>query len=201
MEKIKEVSNLAELKSRFKQRLIELGAIEYGEFTLKSGAKSDMYFDMRIVLGDPEALTLITDILRETIPKGINFIVLSGLAGQVFQGILPQITKIPFIFVSKSEIDRIPLEIGGVLVPKLFLHCQFNQFGYSSDYTNKIPTAKSIILFIDDVMTAGSARREVNEILGHHFDGAEISGALVLIDRNELDKSVQGVFKGSDFNK
>ena len=55
------------------QRLLELserlGALQYGEFTLSSGAKSDYYFDGRLVTLDAEGAYLVGRSVRANHPS------------------------------------------------------------------------------------------------------------------------------------
>ena len=38
------------------EQLYEIGSIKLGEFTLKSGLKSPIYFDMRLLISHPKLL-------------------------------------------------------------------------------------------------------------------------------------------------
>jgi uridine monophosphate synthetase len=38
------------------ERLYEIGSIKLGEFSLKSGLKSPIYFDMRLLISHPKLL-------------------------------------------------------------------------------------------------------------------------------------------------
>ena len=38
------------------EKLYEIGSIKLGEFTLKSGLKSPIYFDMRLLISHPKLL-------------------------------------------------------------------------------------------------------------------------------------------------
>ena len=63
------------IKKRLLKRAIELKAIEYGEFTLASGMKSNFYFDGRLLSLDPESSSIISDwVLGKLMELQVNYI-------------------------------------------------------------------------------------------------------------------------------
>ena len=58
---------------RLLERSIELEALQYGEFTLSSGAKSSYYFDGRLLTTDGESVELIASLFLDVlISRGIH---------------------------------------------------------------------------------------------------------------------------------
>ena len=45
---------------RLLERSLELGALQYGEFTLSAGATSNFYFDGRLLTTDGEGVEILT---------------------------------------------------------------------------------------------------------------------------------------------
>ena len=49
--------------------LEKMGAIKFGEFTLKSGIKSPVYFDLRVMVQKPKLVSAIADIMWKTFAR------------------------------------------------------------------------------------------------------------------------------------
>ncbi|AOA59663.1 orotate phosphoribosyltransferase [Acinetobacter larvae] len=153
------------------QAFIELalsrGVLKFGEFTLKSGRVSPYFFNAGL-LNDGEALSLLAqgyankltqcnsvDVIFGPAYKGIPFVAATAVALSQYHGV-----SVPWGFNRKEAKDH---GEGGVLV------------GASVE-------AKKVWI-IDDVITAGTAIREVVSILKNA--GASIAGVLVALDRQE----------------
>lgn len=143
------------------------GVLKFGEFTLKSGRVSPYFFNAGL-LNDGEALALLAsgyadqlmqcegvEVIFGPAYKGIPFVAATAVAlAQNHQ------KSVPWGFNRKEAKDH---GEGGVLV------------GAS--------VAGKKVWIIDDVITAGTAIREVVTILKNA--GAEIAGVLVALDRQE----------------
>lgn len=143
------------------------GVLKFGEFTLKSGRVSPYFFNAGL-LNDGEALALLASGYADQLMqcegvqvifgpayKGIPFVAATAVAlAQNHQ------TSVPWGFNRKEAKDH---GEGGVLV------------GAS--------VVGKKVWIIDDVITAGTAIREVVTILKNA--GAEIAGVLVALDRQE----------------
>ena len=54
---------------RLLERSIELQALEYGDFTLSSGAKSSYYFDGRLLTTDGESVEIIASLFLDVLGR------------------------------------------------------------------------------------------------------------------------------------
>ena len=143
------------------------GVLKFGEFTLKSGRVSPYFFNAGL-LNDGEALALLAsgyadqlmhcegvEVIFGPAYKGIPFVAATAVAlAQNHQ------KSVPWGFNRKEAKDH---GEGGVLVGAT--------------------VAGKKVWIIDDVITAGTAIREVVTILKNA--GAEIAGVLVALDRQE----------------
>lgn len=151
----------------FIELALSRGVLKFGEFTLKSGRVSPYFFNAGL-LNDGEALSLLAkgyadqlvkcekvDVIFGPAYKGIPFVAATAVAlSQVHH------KSVPWGFNRKEAKDH---GEGGVLV--------------GADVKNQD------VWIIDDVITAGTAIREVVTLLKH--SGARIAGILVALDRQE----------------
>ena len=55
-----------------KQKLLDSGAVKFGDFTLTSGKKSNYYVDLKLASTDPSILSLISKEFSKLIPENIQ---------------------------------------------------------------------------------------------------------------------------------
>ena len=58
---------MTELLEKVLLGLEEMGSIKFGEFILKSGLKSPVYFDLRLMVSNPTLMKNISKLLQEVI--------------------------------------------------------------------------------------------------------------------------------------
>ena len=154
--------------SELSQALKDCGALQFGEFTLASGAKSDYYIDIKKASTNPKVLRLIARLMAQKMrDEGIQA---DRIAGVVLGSVplataLSLETGIPYVMIRKEKKDH---GDGGMMVG-----------------TQLADGMK--VLLVDDVMTAGTAVREVVPKLKAEAD-VEIVGLVLSVDRMEKTK-------------
>lgn len=152
---------------QFIELALSKNVLRFGEFTLKSGRVSPYFFNAGL-LNDGEALALLAqgyadklmqctdvEVIFGPAYKGIPFVSATAVALQLHHQ-----KNVPWGFNRKEAKDH---GEGGVLV--------------GADVAGKS------VWIIDDVITAGTAIREVVDILSKA--GAKIAGVIVALDRQE----------------
>jgi orotate phosphoribosyltransferase len=155
-------------KTEFLELALELGVLRFGEFTLKSGRVSPYFFNAglfnsgyaaaklgRCYASAVAALDIEFDMLFGPAYKGIPLVVLTAAA------LVEHHDKdFPFAFNRKERKDH---GEGGTMIGA---------------------PLKGRVLILDDVITAGTAVREVLELI--RAEGATPAGVLVALDREEV---------------
>jgi orotate phosphoribosyltransferase len=153
------------------QAFIELalsrGVLKFGEFTLKSGRVSPYFFNAGL-LNDGEALTLLASGYAAKLIKYDHIEVIFG----------PAYKGIPFVAATAVALSQ----NHGVSVPWGFNRKEAKDHGEGGVLVGASVEGKKVWI-IDDVITAGTAIREVVTILKNA--GAQIAGVLVALDRQE----------------
>ena len=153
------------------QALIELalsrGVLKFGEFSLKSGRISPYFFNAGL-FNDGEALSLLASGYAQTLMacEGVSVIF-----GPAYKGI-------PLAAVTASALWH----EHGMNVPWAFNRKEAKDHGEGGVLVGA-PVAGQRVWILDDVITAGTAVREVMSILS--AAGATVAGVLVALDRQE----------------
>ena len=89
-----------------KERLKEVRAIRFGEFTLRSGRKSDYYVDLKKATCDPEALDMMADSVISRIPEGTDRVAGLELGSVPIAAVVSVKARIPMLIVRKERKDH-----------------------------------------------------------------------------------------------
>ena len=153
------------------QAFIELalsrGVLKFGEFTLKSGRVGPYFFNAGL-LNDGEAVTLLASGYAAKLTACDHVEVVFG----------PAYKGIPFVAATAVALSQ----NHGVSVPWGFNRKEAKDHGEGGVLVGASVAGKKVWI-IDDVITAGTAIREVVTILKNA--GAQIAGVLVALDRQE----------------
>ena len=119
---------------------IELKALEYGDFTLASGLKSNFYFDGRLLSLDPESSNIISDwILSNAINFKANFI--GG----------PAVAAVPLIGSAVYASHNIKSPLKG-----FFIRPDKKDHGLQKQIEGNFESNSSVVVIDDTISTGGS---------------------------------------------
>lgn len=156
----------------FVYQLMQKNIIKYGDFTLKSGQKSHIYFDLRTLIAHPLILNHILDTLFEKYIKNLTFKHICGLA----------YTGIPMA-------SGISLKYN---IPMLMVRKERKEYG-TKKLIEGLYNTYDMCLIIDDVITTGSSLIENIKILKK--EGLVIHNIVVILDRRPVNErgDIEGV--------
>src|ERR1700677_3979325 len=140
-----------------------------GDFTLRSGAKSNEYFDKYLFEADPDLLKHIALAMMKLVPPGIDALAGLEMGGIPIATMLSQLTGLPVLFVRKEA--------------KEYGTCKIAEGG-------QVRGRK--LLIVEDVVTSGGAIEDAAKALRE--EGAILSAVICVIDpesggRADLAKS------------
>ena len=142
-------------------KLAEIGAVKFGLFTLKSGLKSPVYIDLRVLVSYPDALKMVGKTLGEKAEK-LEFDLIAG---------------IPLAAISIAT--AVSLEKNWRMV---FPRKEQKDHGTKAKVEGKFKKGE-ICLVIDDLITTGGSKFEAIEPL--EKEGLKVKDVLVLVDREQ----------------
>ncbi len=150
-----------DLDSNYIKKLYEYGIIQVGEFTLKSGDKSPIYIDLRIIPS--------TDLFSETVDIYCKLIEQLPERPDYIAGIMS--AGIPFA-------SGISLKLG---IPMLQIRKKAKGYGNKKLVEGLIDTNRVNIVLIDDLVSTGSSKKDAVDALRDL--GMNVSSLVVLLDR------------------
>lgn len=157
-------------KREFLELSLELGVMRFGEFTLKSGRASPYFFDAGLFSSGYAAAKLGRYYASAIADSAVEFDMLFG----------PAYKGIPLAVLAASALA----EHHDLDVPYAFNRKEAKSHGEGGSIVGT-PLAGRVLI-VDDVITAGSAAREAQQII--NAAGADVAGLVISLDRQEIGK-------------
>ena len=167
--------------------LKDCGALQFGEFVLASGAKSDYYIDVKKAITEPKVLYLISQLMAERMQ--IDNIRPDRIAGVVLGSVplataLSLATGIPYVMIRKEKKDH----------------------GTGKLIEGDLNPGDKVLVVEDVITTAGSSIKAIATL---RENGAEVTHVMSVIDREgggrenleEIGVGFKPLVKASDLVK
>ena len=164
-------------RKRFIELLAESGAVQFGDFTAKSGRKTPYFINTgKLTYGDQ--LDLVGKMYAQTYVENIGRESLL-LFGPAYKGIT-------LVAVTAAAL----YSQYGVRVPVCFNRKEKKDHGEGGAIVGKIPEKDEPIVIVEDVITAGTAIRESLELL-KLLDRGRVESIIIAVDRMEKGRGEQ----------
>ena len=158
------------MSSEISQKVLELseqvGALQYGDFTLSSGAKSSYYFDGRLMSLHPEGAYLLGRAFLESL-EGSGVAAIGGPATAA----IPVVTSVAIV----SQLEGVPLEA-------FFVRAEAKGYGMGKQVEGRLQ-AGSRVAILDDVCSSGGSLFMAIEAV--ESMGCTVERVLAILDRNQ----------------
>jgi len=165
------VGQMQDYQKAFIEFAIEQGVLKFGEFELKSGRISPYFFNAGLFNSGKAMATLAKSYAAAIVNSGVEMDVLFGPA---YKGIPLSATTAMSL---SQEYDR----------DTPYTYNRKEKKAHGEGGTLVGAPLQGNVLIIDDVITAGTAIREVMSLLEEH-DGAQPAGVIIALDRQEKGK-------------
>lgn len=151
---------------RLLERAKELGALEFGDFTLTSGQKSTYYFDGRQLSLDPEGAHLISQLFLEKI---------LGAGCEAAGG--PTVAAVPIVGSLMLRAWQEKADLTG-----FFVRPEAKGHGMGRQIEGSLKPGMKVAVFDDTVSTGGSLLEAIDAVQAF---GCEIALVLCVLDRKQ----------------
>lgn len=148
-------------KSELIAGLVELGAIQFGDFKLASGIQSPIYIDLRLLVSSPNLLATVAEQYAS---------VLEGLTAD-------RIAGVPYAALPIGT--AVSLESG---IPMIYARKEVKDYGLRRGIEGAWEAGDNVVI-IEDLITSGGSTVKTAQVL--RDAGLVVEHAIVLIDREQ----------------
>lgn len=156
------------------KRMIEVGALKFGDFTLSSGKKSRVYVDVKLASTYPDILEMIASRIAE-IAAGMDFDRIACV----------ELGGVPIAVAASLKLEK----------PLIIFRKEKKDYGTGGDRIGELREGEKVLI-VEDVVTTGksaiSAARRVEE------SGGVVEAIIAVVDREESDIEVLSLLRLSD---
>ena len=154
-------------KQKFIRLSLEIGALKFGEFQLKSGRISPYFFNMGLFSSGPLIKNIGDFYAAALVSSNINYDIVFGPA---YKGI-PIVTALASSLSTSYQLD------------KPFVYNRKEKKNHGEGGVTVGEELRGNVVIVDDVITAGTAIREAIGIINN--SGATTTGIVISLDRQE----------------
>ena len=145
--------------------LHQLEAIKFGEFKLKSGIMSPVYFDLRVMVSEPKLMAKISRIMWDTYADNK-----SGRKAELICGV-PYTASGPAYLISLDQ-----------NIPSIIKRKEKKEYGTKKMLEGKFEVGQNCLI-IEDVISSGASVLETAEVLKN--EKLEVTDVVVFLDREQ----------------
>jgi uridine monophosphate synthetase len=157
-------------RARLTLALADMGAIQFGEFTLASGKKSPIYIDLRLLASYP-------DVLRQVAWAYAGLIRPILDASRSYGGVAIRLAAIPYAALPIGTAVALELNL-----PLIYPRKEVKAHGAARQIEGEFRPGDRVLV-LDDLITTGGSKLAAIEPLA--AAGLEVQDVVVLIDREQ----------------
>jgi uridine monophosphate synthetase len=151
--------------------LADIGAVQFGDFTLASGKRSPIYIDLRLLASFPAVLRQVGRAYADLLRRELGI----GEEGQQAAGI--RLAAIPYAALAIGT--AVALETG---LPMIYPRKEVKDYGRARPIEGQFEAGERAIV-LDDLITTGGSKLQAIEPL--EAAGLQVRDVVVLIDREQ----------------